>query len=211
MGRGFGGRESGEGGAETEDGRAPSALRMPPALDLVPERPLPREHHRDAVLVRRRDHLVVAHRAPGCTMARTPPRPPGPRRRGRGRRRRAQRRPGGVVPAARALCTARNAASTRDICPAPMPMVAPSRASTMALDFTLATARHAKSRSRCSALVGCRLVTTRQPLRRARHHIRSCTSTPPRTRFSRAPWRQSAAPSSTRRFFLARGSPPPPR
>ena len=37
----------------------------------------------------------------------------------------------------RALCTARNAASTRDIWPAPIPIVAPSRASTMAFDFTL--------------------------------------------------------------------------
>ena len=38
-----------------------------------------------------------------------------------------------------------------------MPIVAPSRASTIAFDFTLATARHANSRSRRSVVVGCAL------------------------------------------------------
>src|ERR1700689_4367980 len=64
-------------------------------------------------------------------------------------------------PAWAALCTARNAASTRDIWPAPMPIVAPDLAITIALDLALATARHANDRSDHSSVVGCRLLTTR--------------------------------------------------
>src|SRR5881396_243897 len=60
----------------------------------------------------------------------------------------------------RALCTARKEASTRLICPAPIPMAASSRASSTALDLTLPTAAHANRRSRHSSVVGARRVTT---------------------------------------------------
>ena len=151
----------------------------------MPELPLPGEHHRDPVLVGGRDDLRVAHRA-----ARLHDRrhaglaPPGPRRRGTGRTRRspAPRRPC-RGPAVRALCTARNAASTRDIWPAPMPIVAPSRASTIAFDFTR---RHrAPGEQQVAPLLGRRLRAWSRPAtsrRRSTLGARSCTSTPPRTR-----------------------------
>ena len=46
-----------------------------------------------------------------------------------------------------ARVTARRAASTRLTCPMPTPTVAPSDASTIALDFTERQARHANARS----------------------------------------------------------------
>src|SRR6476659_3493879 len=63
--------------------------------------------------------------------------------------------------------TARRTASTRLICPAPMPTVALSRARTIALDFTWRHTCHAKSRSRHSSSVGGRPVTTSMPVRSA--------------------------------------------
>src|SRR5437870_5817818 len=71
--------------------------------------------------------------------------------------------PAGSWPCWRALCTARKEASTRLICPAPIPIAASSRASSTALDLTLPTAPHAKRRSRHSSAVGGRRVTTFHP------------------------------------------------
>ena len=51
-------------------------------------------------------------------------------------------------------------ASTRLICPAPIPRLAPLRASRIALDFTPKIAAHAKRRSSHSASVGARSVGT---------------------------------------------------
>src|SRR2546422_1194577 len=62
----------------------------------------------------------------------------------------------------RALCTARKEASTRLICPAPIPMAASSRASSTALDLTLPTAAHANRRSRHSSVVGARRVRSEE-------------------------------------------------
>src|SRR6266702_2347997 len=68
--------------------------------------------------------------------------------------------PVGSCPCWRALCTARNAASTRDVCPAPMPIAASSRASRIAFDLTAPTAAQANRRSRHAASLGGRRVTT---------------------------------------------------
>ena len=65
-----------------------------------------------------------------------------------------------VRPAFSALMRAMRVESTRLICPAPTPTVAPSRQYTMALDFTYIATRHAKVRSAISAPVGARCVTT---------------------------------------------------
>ena len=57
--------------------------------------------------------------------------------------------------------------STRDICPAPIPTVAPSRTSTMVLDFTRQAIVQARSRSRHSSSVGSREETTSKSSRRS--------------------------------------------
>src|SRR5919112_357364 len=62
-----------------------------------------------------------------------------------------------------AFLTARCAASTRLVWPAPMPTVASSFASTMALLLTLLTTFQAKRRSESSAAVGSLLVTSSYP------------------------------------------------
>ena len=85
-----------------------------------------------------------------------------------------------------------------------MPIVAPPRVSTIAFDFTVATARQANVRSTSSAAVGARLVTTFHGISPVGTRMRSCSSTPPRTRFMSMPPVSPAGnvPISTRRFFL---------
>src|SRR5438093_2789605 len=68
--------------------------------------------------------------------------------------------PLGSCPCWRALWTARNDASTRLICPAPMPMAASSFTRMMALDLIEPTAAQANRRSFHCASVGRRVVAT---------------------------------------------------
>src|SRR2546429_596424 len=63
-----------------------------------------------------------------------------------------------------AFITAIFTESTRLICPAPTPSVAPSLANTMALDFTCFATCHAKRMMCISSGVGMRLVTVRSSL-----------------------------------------------
>src|SRR2546425_674096 len=94
--------------------------------------------------------------------------------------------PAGSWPCWRALCTARKEASTRLICPAPIPIAASSRASSTALDLTLPPAAQAKRRSRHSSAVGGRRVTTLHPpsstarVGRERALVRLCGRAPER-------------------------------
>ena len=78
---------------------------------------------------------------------------------------------------------ARRTESTRLICPAPMPAVARSLASTIALERTCLQTFQAKSISPHSASVGLRSVTTCISERSSMSRSRSCTSMPPMTCF----------------------------
>src|SRR3954466_4051735 len=89
-----------------------------------------------------------------------------------------------------AFSTARRTESTRLICPAPIPTVAPPRASTIAFERTCLQTRQAKTKSAHSCSVGSRLVTTSISSRPSPTRSRSCTSRPPVT------WRISFSPSS---------------
>ncbi len=112
--------------------------------------------------------------------------------------------PGTSSPACSALMAAMRAELTRLIWPAPTPMVMLPLAYTIALDLTYLATRQANSRSRISASVGARLVTTLISLVRARSA--SCTNKPPLTRLKSRRWPGSAGHwphSSTRTFFLA--------
>src|SRR3989454_2491925 len=115
--------------------------------------------------------------------------------------------PAGSWPCWRALCTARKEASTRLICPAPIPIAASSRASSTALDLTLPTAAQAKRRSRHSSAVGGRRVTTFHPASSTARlgWKRSWTRNPPRRRLKsqlgRSESRGSGGSAITRRFF----------
>src|SRR6266516_3922821 len=71
--------------------------------------------------------------------------------------------PAGSWPCWRALWTARNEASTRDICPAPMPIAASRLASRIAFDLTVPTAAQANRRSGHSASVGSGRPASRPP------------------------------------------------
>ena len=115
---------------------------------LVPEMPHPGKNHRHSQLIRRRNHVRVAHRptrldhrvAPALPlpplhpetekMRPTPPRYPSAHR------------------FVAALITAIFTESTRLICPAPTPTVCPSRANTIAFDFTCLQTFHPKSSAR---------------------------------------------------------------
>ena len=173
----------------------------------MPELPPPRDNHRHAVFVTRRDHLGVAHRAAGLhDRASRPPRRPGPRRRGRGRRRRSR--------APRPRCCGRTAApcappgSSRPRAtsgPRRCRSSAPRAPARSRCDFTLATARQANRRSRQLALAsaGAWSPPPTAPRRRdaaapapapARRRARACSRAPAAT--------YGARPASTRRFFL---------
>src|SRR2546425_4176147 len=121
--------------------------------------------------------------------------------------------PAGSWPCWRALCTARKEASTRLICPAPIPIAASSRASSTALDLTLPTAAQAKRRSRHSSAVGGRRVTTFHPASSTARlgWKRSWTRNPPRRRLKSQVGRSESRGSGgsggsaiTRRFFFSR-------
>ena len=76
----------------------------------------------------------------------------------------------------------------------------------MVFDFTCLATRNANARSRSSALVGARLVTTFSSMSSTTALSRDCTSRPPATDFTSSPRaRGSGRPpaSSSRRFFLA--------
>ncbi len=130
----------------------------------VPKVAHARSHHRDARGVDGGDDLLVAHRAAGLDDRRgrrRRSRAGGRRRRGRRRRRRAPRPPVDRGPpparppwAAWAFSTAMRTASTRLIWPAPMPIVAPPAASTIALERTWRQTRHANSMSSPLRLAG---------------------------------------------------------
>ena len=70
---------------------------------------------------------------------------------------------------------------TRDICPAPTPMVMPSRANTIAFDFTYLHTRQANHRSAYCVGVGCFCVTILKVSGSASAVSRLCTSNPPTT------------------------------
>ena len=98
--------------------------------------------------------------------------------------------------------------SSRLICPAPTPTTAPPRANRIAFDFTCLQTFQANSRSRRSASVGLREVTTFQSACGSGWSSRSCTSIPPVTRrYSRAAGcgAVSAASLSSRTLFFHLG------
>src|SRR3974390_1725545 len=108
--------------------------------------------------------------------------------------------------ASSALRAAMRAASTRLICPAPMPTVARFLAYTIVFDFTCLATRNAKRRSANSASLGARLVTVFICISSITALSRDCTSRPPATDFTVVPTaRGSGKPpaSSKRRFFFA--------
>ncbi len=124
------------------------------------KQPDPSKYHGDIVLVGHRDHLPIPHRAAGLHGGAYPglrrlinavaEREEGIRTQCRGRC---------DMTTVVALCTARRR-HPRDICPAPMPIVAPSRTSTIAFDLTDATARQANNRSVSSVDEGALVTTT---------------------------------------------------
>src|ERR1044071_1884296 len=89
--------------------------------------------------------------------------------------------PSAVRPSSVALSAATRVEYTRDICPAPTPIVMPSLANTMALDFTYLHTRHANHRSAYCVGVGCSLLTTLKVSGCASAVSRLCTSRPPTT------------------------------
>ena len=120
------------------------------------------ERHRDPGPVSRRDHRVVADRAAGLDDGGDAGRGRGLEAVGEGEEGvRGERRSVGCPALAAALRTASSTESTRLIWPAPMPTVAPSRASTIAFELTWRTTVQAKSRSASSASLGARRVTVR--------------------------------------------------
>src|SRR5882672_7406843 len=105
-----------------------------------------------------------------------------------------------------AFITAIFTESTRLICPAPTPSVAPSFANTIALDFTCFATFHAKRIVRLSSTVGTRFVTVRNSQSLISPRSGCCTSIPPRMRFncsSRSGSKPHGGSSSKRRFFFA--------
>src|SRR5712692_2905088 len=84
-------------------------------------------------------------------------------------------------PSSRAFPTAIRTASTRDIWPAPIPIVCRSFASTIAFELTCLQTRQAKSRSP-QAASSSRPQRTSISSRSSMSQSRSCTSRPPRTR-----------------------------
>ena len=106
----------------------------------------------------------------------------------------------------RAFITAIFTESTRLICPAPTPSVAPPRAKTMALDLTCFATFQAKLIVCISSAVGARLLTVRSSLSASSPRSGSWTSTPPEICLSCSA-RLGSSPfggnSSKRRFFFA--------
>src|SRR5690349_6314826 len=89
--------------------------------------------------------------------------------------------PSTVSPSSLALSAATRVEYTRDICPAPTPMVMPSLANTMAFDFTYLHTRQANHRSAYCVGVGLSLLTTLNVSGCAIAVSRLCTSRPPTT------------------------------
>src|SRR5713101_8415488 len=105
-----------------------------------------------------------------------------------------------------AFITAIFTESTRLICPAPTPSVAPSFANTMAFDFTCLHTFHANRIVRSSSAVGARLVTVRSSPSLISPRSGCCTSIPPRIRLScnsRSGSNPPGGSSSNRKFFFA--------
>ena len=139
--------------AEDAQRRAARALPAGPSTQWRKCR-RPGEDHRHAALVAGGDHLVVAHRAARLDRARSRPRrSPAGARRGRGRTRPRRppsppsRRPRALAARPRAFSIAIRTESTRLICPAPIPTVAPSLAITIAFERTCRQTFHANNRS----------------------------------------------------------------
>ena len=96
--------------------------------------------------------------------------------------------------------------STRDICPAPMPTVDWSRASTMAFDLTRAATAHANSRSRHSSAVGSRDETTFISSRVSVTSSRSWISAPPSMIRTSSAGPDRTGTATTRRFSFLRNA-----
>ena len=116
---------------------------------------------------------------------------------------------GSVSPAALAASCDFQAAmrvlSTRLICPAPMPTVAPSLAYTTAFELTCLAILKANFRSPSSCAVGCRLVTTLSSRSSTTALSRDCTRKPPESERKVSPGaRGSGKPPvvSSRKFFF---------
>ena len=187
-----GGRGRGQGGdraAVGADGCAAASTERPAphahAVDrgarrrgLVPEMPDAGEHDRHPSRFRRSQHVLIAFRATGVDTAVQPASAADLERVGEREERvgRAGRRPRHRSPALR---VAIHDESTRDICPAPMPTVAPSLTNTIVFDFTRQAIVHASSRSRHSWAVGSRLEATFQSPRDSRTTSTSWISAPP--------------------------------
>ena len=174
--------------------------------DSMPEQPRPGEHHRDPVLVGRRDHLGVPHRAAGLDNRSHP-----------GRRRvidpvaeweervRRQRRPRRLVPRLSCLVTGQvagvdarhlaRADADRRAVPRQHDRVRLHRGRRLATRTPGPPARPASARASSRPSTGSSPVGTR---------MRSCTSTPPRTRLMSMPPASTggSVPISTRRFFF---------
>src|ERR1700691_5211473 len=84
-----------------------------------------------------------------------------------------------ALAASAAFCTAIRTLSTRLICPAPTPTVAPPLAKTMALDLTCFATVKANSKSAISAWLGARWVTVLSWLAETRPASRVCARNPP--------------------------------
>src|SRR5690242_4383970 len=119
---------------------------------------------------------------PGCTMALMPysAATSMPSRNGK-KASEAMELPSTVRPSSLALSAATRVEYTRDICPAPTPMVMPSFAKTIALDFTYLQTRQANHRSAYWVGVGWSLLTTLKVSGCASAVSRLCTSRPPTT------------------------------
>src|SRR5947207_3629003 len=101
-----------------------------------------------------------------------------------------------------AFCAPRRHESTRLVCPAPTPMVWPSRAYKIAFDFTCLQTFQANSSARFSSAVGGRFVTTFKSESFNWCRSVSCTSIPPET-FLNTHFCGLFVISTKRRFFLA--------
>ena len=112
------------------------------------------EQHGDAGGVGGGDDLLVAHAAARLDGGGGAGVDGGSRPSGNGKNASEATTQGRLPAFAPARRTARSTASTRLVWPMPMPTVAPSRASTMALDLTCLTTVQAKRRSASSAVGG---------------------------------------------------------
>ena len=163
------------------DSRARAATRAPSSS--MPKVPAPGEDHRGAGALRPpRSRPASRFEPPGWISAVTPASSAscGPSANGKNPSE-ASEAPTSEWPCSVAFSTAIRTASTRLICPAPMPIVCRSLAITIAFEVTCLQTRQAKSRSPQTASSGLP-ATASIPSRSATSQSRSWTSRPPRTR-----------------------------